>query len=479
MCIAIFSEYGAAIPSKAVMERGWDLNRDGAGYAYLTERGTWYVRKGFMTWNKFYESFSAQEFKKEHTVLVHFRAGTSGPRKDGQYHPGCTHPFPSSDSVEDLMALEYESESIVCHNGVVGKGTTKLSDTQEFVAKYVAPLYPLIEDQRIRTILHEVLDAGNFGQGSRWFLSLGDNYYLLGGWVKDKDTGIWYSKNQYTAAHYQEQLRKRKEAAEKKKTATTTSTYSTKKGLVISYLPKVKFESILTNTKQVSWEEVKKIVDKKEVKEVKNTTTTLEVDKKGNVENFLKEGEIIEIYNVNNGLIGIVDNHGNVVWEDEDVSTTPFTTTTTKRKEQEDYQRKCTHCGLYLRESELISGGCPTCGAMTAIILYDTDDEDEVQGVDISKCPECAAELTGFMMNDNVCPWCYADITEKVECPYCHEDRLYMNIDSNNGATHECLNCGARWINDIAGIDGVVDVNTYKREEYNSRMQRAMKGLVD
>ena len=87
MCIAILKEHGAKLPSNRVMKRCWRNNNDGAGYAYLTVDNQWKVKKGFKKWADFRDSFTAEKFKDEHTVVIHFRVGTSGKKVGGVVQP--------------------------------------------------------------------------------------------------------------------------------------------------------------------------------------------------------------------------------------------------------------------------------------------------------------------------------------------------------------------------------------------------------
>jgi hypothetical protein len=190
MCIAIFSKKGKPLPKKTILKRCFKNNPDGAGYAVFNEEtNEWTVTKGMMTWKAFWNSFNKMQFKNEEIVIIHFRVGTSGKL----HHPDCTHPFPLSNVDADLMVNEYVANNIVMHNGVVGNGFGDLSDTQLAIKKYATPLVPFLKEDGIMDILHEHLKTGN----NRWFLATGGHTHLLGDWVEDKDTGIFYSNNRY------------------------------------------------------------------------------------------------------------------------------------------------------------------------------------------------------------------------------------------------------------------------------------------
>jgi predicted glutamine amidotransferase len=158
MCIAIVSEFGVPLPDEATLKRCWNDNSDGAGYAYLTDKDTWEIKKGFMKWMDFKKSLDAEKFVDENTVVMHFRIGTSGrcPHKAGELGKGemCTHPFPISNKTDMLESLRIDSSTIVIHNGIVGNGAGFLSDTMIAIRDHISVLWPFDKkDEAVQALL--------------------------------------------------------------------------------------------------------------------------------------------------------------------------------------------------------------------------------------------------------------------------------------------------------------------------------------
>jgi len=87
MCIAIHKPASARIGRKTLY-RCWERNNDGAGFAYA-HGGKLHVRKGYLTWPAFYNSYrAAREKYPDEDFIIHFRIATSGPTD-----PANTHPF--------------------------------------------------------------------------------------------------------------------------------------------------------------------------------------------------------------------------------------------------------------------------------------------------------------------------------------------------------------------------------------------------
>jgi hypothetical protein len=198
MCIIAFKEKGVAPVDKDTLQRCFNKNSDGAGFAYLVKK-TWYVEKGLMTFEDFWEAYSAHKFKKEDCVICHFRVGTSGNRKG----PDCTHPFVIKTGIEweeddekylaEMRKLKYRANGIVFHNGVVGPGEGISSDTMLAVKDWIAPIWRIMHRGKILDIMCKATDSDS----CRWLVTRGENVFLLGKWITDKDTKIIYSNDGY------------------------------------------------------------------------------------------------------------------------------------------------------------------------------------------------------------------------------------------------------------------------------------------
>lgn len=113
MCIAIYKPKGVEIPNKETLNRCFNRNKDGAGFAIYRDSKI-NLHKGFMTFEDFYKSFMSYNPQKDEPIFIHFRIATHG-LVDG----GNTHPFPITDSFECMRKtdLVYDGKVLI-HNGV-------------------------------------------------------------------------------------------------------------------------------------------------------------------------------------------------------------------------------------------------------------------------------------------------------------------------------------------------------------------------
>jgi uncharacterized protein YbaR (Trm112 family) len=191
MCIIGVKDFGVDPIDKDTLEHCFNNNGDGGGYAYLTENGVWAIKKGYMTWEAFWEDFSKDALAKENCYIVHFRFGTSG-NTDG----GNTHPFPIFETLDDMRKTYFETKYIAVHNGTCGSGKGIYSDTMVAIDSYISPLFDVLVDsqnkyqEQIQPILEGLINAD--GYGSRWVLTNGEDISLLGkGWNDDKSGVHW------------------------------------------------------------------------------------------------------------------------------------------------------------------------------------------------------------------------------------------------------------------------------------------------
>lgn len=143
MCIAIAKMCGVDMPSKDILQRCWNNNPDGAGYAFNTD-GVVCIKKGFMTFDAFWNSISEAQKRydfKNSGVLIHFRIATHG-----GVIPAMTHPFPIVDDNGALSKLEYVSDYAVIHNGIISltgpkaRSEKAMSDTAVFIRDYLSKI---------------------------------------------------------------------------------------------------------------------------------------------------------------------------------------------------------------------------------------------------------------------------------------------------------------------------------------------------
>jgi hypothetical protein len=187
MCIICLKPHGIEDFTDTILKYCWDRNNDGAGFAYYKGEGIWSVEKGFMKYDEFMNAYRAHSFGKDHTSIIHFRKATSGLTDEGN-----THPFIVTDDKDKMRETQYESSMIAFHNGVVGKGDKKYSDSMEFVSDVLFPISPLWEDKRIHGYIAEELLTKN---SSRWLVCAGKTYHFFGTW--HKHNGWEFSNSNY------------------------------------------------------------------------------------------------------------------------------------------------------------------------------------------------------------------------------------------------------------------------------------------
>lgn len=188
MCIIIYKPAGAAMPSKKLIKRLFNDNPDGGGYMYA-DGGNVTGKKGYMTFRAYWNAIERD--RKEHAGapwVFHMRIATHG-----GINPRMCHPFPVSASVRALTRCEWEAAAGVAHNGIISMTAyaKELSDTQEFIRSYAAPLLAAADWKPYALELIE--EAVN---GSRLaFMDGGGRVELLGTW--HEHGGLYFSNEGY------------------------------------------------------------------------------------------------------------------------------------------------------------------------------------------------------------------------------------------------------------------------------------------
>ena len=132
MCIIVYKPVGVSNPSWRTLKNCFENNPNGCGFMYA-EDGEVHIRKGFMSWRGFKTAFKPFKNRVDIPIVTHFRITTNGATS-----PQNTHPFPLSDSVGELRALNFDCNVGIAHNGIISLTSyaDKLSDTMEFIRKY-------------------------------------------------------------------------------------------------------------------------------------------------------------------------------------------------------------------------------------------------------------------------------------------------------------------------------------------------------
>jgi predicted glutamine amidotransferase len=147
MCVIAIKPSNVEMPSELKLKAMWDTNKDGAGYMYALDDKV-YIEKGFMTYDDLTVALGLLKDKlsergltfKDLPMVMHFRITTHG----GTSAPN-THPFPISEEIEHLKALDVVCKAGIAHNGVISTvdKETDISDTMVFIRDIMAPLYEL------------------------------------------------------------------------------------------------------------------------------------------------------------------------------------------------------------------------------------------------------------------------------------------------------------------------------------------------
>jgi len=178
------------MPSLEIMENCFTANPNGAGFMYRHE-GVIHISKGYMTLDALQGALNLVSESidlKKTDVVIHFRISTHG-----SSIPANTHPFPLSNEISDLKALNITCERAIAHNGILheyGGFSNAVSDMSDTM--YFAKMLSHVKDRFIAPLM-EVHAA----RGSRFVFMSGTGKTVHVGMNKPKGTGIWYSNDTY------------------------------------------------------------------------------------------------------------------------------------------------------------------------------------------------------------------------------------------------------------------------------------------
>jgi predicted glutamine amidotransferase len=191
MCIIVVKPQGVKLPSKEILHTCWKHNPDGAGFMYpFNKKGKEQIqiKKGYMTWNKFYKAITAVKNCESIPIVMHFRYATHG-----HIVPANTHPFPISPRF--LRSVNSVTDIGVAHNGVLPyKDDNADSDTMQLIKDVLYPAYKkdkqFLEDKVFKKELF-AMSTSKYA-----FLAASDSsVYLFGEYTKVDD--IYYSNETY------------------------------------------------------------------------------------------------------------------------------------------------------------------------------------------------------------------------------------------------------------------------------------------
>jgi predicted glutamine amidotransferase len=197
MCVIAGSPLGVQRPSDKTMEAMFISNPDGAGFAYtLNERV--YVEKGFMSYKEFENALAGLEkrLKKDNLtctdipIFFHFRIGTHGATI-----PALTHPFPISTNTKNLFALDYATDIVMAHNGIINSinVTGAHSDTTQYISKILVPLRnadtEFYKNPHFQELMTNTIDGSRF-----IFLTDTGEMVTIGNWLtSEEEPGVLFS----------------------------------------------------------------------------------------------------------------------------------------------------------------------------------------------------------------------------------------------------------------------------------------------
>jgi hypothetical protein len=173
----------------------WDSNSDGAGIGILRPSETLPVLvKGFMHWKQL-ENYLKKNIEVNDLVMVHFRYGTSGERSGST-----THPFPISSNIWDLRELSGKFDYLISHNGIVGQGRGKFSDTQLFLWNLSRDIALLPEKKKSNFKLVEKIVIKRLEKecGQRFAFMTSSHIHMIGNfWEESCKSGNYYCNDSY------------------------------------------------------------------------------------------------------------------------------------------------------------------------------------------------------------------------------------------------------------------------------------------
>ena len=154
MCIICVSPARTRQPSISQIKMMFQSNPHGAGYMYARD-GRVHIHKGFMDIDSFLSAIKAEHFTAKDSVVYHFRISTQA-----GVNPEMTHPFPLSNRLPYMKALDVECQCGVAHNGIIRLTSDptqhEYSDTALFITHYMARMVHGLDDLKDAQLLNRI-----------------------------------------------------------------------------------------------------------------------------------------------------------------------------------------------------------------------------------------------------------------------------------------------------------------------------------
>ena len=190
MCIICVSPRKVRQPSLATIKTMFLRNPHGAGYMFARD-GIVHISKGYMDVESYIEALRAEHFTAKDAVVYHFRISTQA-----GVNPAMTHPFPLSNKLAHMKALDVECRCGVAHNGIIRLTTDptnrEYSDTALFIARYLSEIGRRpddLKDPHMLTLIHRLA-------GSKLAIMDGSGYIAtVGRFINEK--GLLFSNDSF------------------------------------------------------------------------------------------------------------------------------------------------------------------------------------------------------------------------------------------------------------------------------------------
>ena len=195
MCIICVSPARTRQPSISQIKMMFLNNPHGAGYMYARD-GRVHIHKGFMDIDSFLSAVKAEHFTAKDSVVYHFRISTQA-----GVNPEMTHPFPLSNRLPNMKALDVECPCGVAHNGIIRLTSDppqhEYSDTALFITHYMARMVHGLDDLKDAQLLNRIERLA----GSKLAIMDGYGYIAtIGHFINER--GLLFSNSSYMDAQW-------------------------------------------------------------------------------------------------------------------------------------------------------------------------------------------------------------------------------------------------------------------------------------
>lgn len=190
MCIICVSKSGVQQPNDNTIRTMFRRNPHGAGYMYARD-GMVTIHKGFMNVQDFLAAVHAEHFTAEDSVVYHFRISTQA-----GVNPSMTHPFPLSNQLRKMQALDLVCRCGIAHNGIIrltsDPDNKVYSDTAIFITDYLSQIIHRRADLRDPETLKLIWELAQ----SKFAILDGGGYVAtIGHFIEDR--GLLFSNDSY------------------------------------------------------------------------------------------------------------------------------------------------------------------------------------------------------------------------------------------------------------------------------------------